>query len=487
MKIYFCNKLKNNDLFVGRSEELSLLKLLEKKSTASLVVIRGRRRIGKSRLVAKFTEGKKLFSFTGLAPEPGVTAKDQRQMFADRLAEQAGLRGLSTDNWSDLFFHLARETAKGKVIIFFDEISWMAHKDPTFLPKFKTAWDEQLSQNPNLILIVCGSVSVWIQRNILSATAFVGRISLEILLEELSLKESNELLDRLKFSGSAYEKFQILAVTGGVPWYLEQVISTDTAFSFISRLCFTKGGVLANDFEKIFHDLFNKRSPVYRKLVESLVDQPLEYGELCEKMGYKNSGRFSEYLNNLVLSGFIRRDPLWQVGKGESTKLCRYRLSDNYIRFYLKYIVKNKSKIDAGKMVVSSMSAFSGWETLMGFQFENLMLNHRKILLEALEIPPEDVVADNAFFQRQTQSQQACQIDYLIETKYKTLYVCEIKFSRDLIGSSVIQEVEEKIARLVKPKGVNCIPVLIHVNGVTEGLLEKDYFRRLVDIREMLN
>ncbi len=482
--------MKNKELFIGRASELQSLKLLEKKFTASFVVIRGRRRIGKSRLVNQFalesSAQRKLITFTGLAPEPGVTEKHQREMFADRLFEHFGLRGLNTDNWSDLFFHLIRETGKGKFIIFLDEISWMAHKDPTFLAKLKTSWDEGLSQNPNLILIVCGSISVWVEKNILSATAFVGRVSLEILLEELSLSESNQLLTALQFSGSAYERFQILAVTGGVPWYLQQIISGDTAFSFISRSCFTKSGFLVKEFEKIFHDLFNKRSVIYRKVIEVLVDQPMEYQDLCEKLEYRTSGRLSEYLNNLVLSGFIRRDYAWQVGKGESTKLSRYRLSDNYIRFYLKYIAKNKNKIEAGKMAVTSMSAFPAWETLMGFQFENLILNNRKMLLEFLNLPPEDIVLDNVFFQRETQAQLACQIDYLIETKYKTLYVCEVKFSRDPVGVGVIAEVEEKIRRLAKTKNTVCIPVLIYVNGVSESLIEKDYFRYLINMQEVL-
>lgn len=482
--------MKSKELFVGRIPELQSLKLLEKKSAASFVVIRGRRRVGKSRLVNQFalesSAQRKLITFTGLAPEPGITAKDQREMFADRLLEYFGLRGLSLNNWADLFFHLGRETQQGKYIIFLDEISWMAHEDPTFLAKLKTAWDEILSLNPNLILIICGSVSVWIERNILSSTAFVGRVSLEILLEELSLGESNQMLTELKFSGSAYERFQILAVTGGIPWYLQQVVSVDTAFSFINRSCFTKGGFLVKEFEKIFHDLFNKRSLIYKKIIETLVDQPLEYQALCEKLEYRASGRLSEYLNNLVLSGFVRRDYTWQVGKGESTKLSRYRLSDNYIRFYLKYMAKHKNKIDSGKMAISSMSAFPAWETLMGFQFENLILNNRKLLLNLLNLPAEDVVLDNIFFQRQTQAQLACQIDYLIETKYKTLYVCEIKFSREPVGLKVIAEVEEKIRRLSTPKGFVCIPVLIHVNGVSGSVVLADYFRNIVDMREQL-
>lgn len=71
----------------------------------------------------------------------------------------------------------------------------MGSKDPTFLGKLKTAWDLYFKMNPQLILILCGSISSWIETNILSSTGFMGRISLDMILEELSLSECNEFWD----------------------------------------------------------------------------------------------------------------------------------------------------------------------------------------------------------------------------------------------------------------------------------------------------
>jgi hypothetical protein len=68
----------------------------------------------------------------------------------------------------------------------------------------------------------------------------------------------------------------------------------------------------------------------------------------------------------------------------------------------------------------------------------------------------------------------------MIQTKYNTLYVCEIKFSRNPVGTKVIQEVKEKILRLSFPRGVSCRSVLIHVNGITEDLQDKDYFSDII-------
>jgi hypothetical protein len=92
-------------------------------------------------------------------------------------------------DWGDLFTLLAKQTSEGRVVILFDEISWMGSKDPTFLGKLKNAWDLQFSKNNKLLLIICGSVSSWIEKNIISSTEFLGRPSLYLHLEELHLED----------------------------------------------------------------------------------------------------------------------------------------------------------------------------------------------------------------------------------------------------------------------------------------------------------
>src|SRR6185312_13393374 len=111
----------------------------------------------------------------------------QRDEFSRLLSQQTGLPKITSDDWGTLLQLLARETSRGRAIILLDEISWMAHGDPTFLSKLKTAWDVHFSKNPKLMLILCGSVSSWIQKNIVSSTAFLGRPSRDIKLDELTL------------------------------------------------------------------------------------------------------------------------------------------------------------------------------------------------------------------------------------------------------------------------------------------------------------
>ncbi|MBY0282086.1 MAG: hypothetical protein K2W94_08040 [Alphaproteobacteria bacterium] len=258
-----------------------------------------------------------------------------------------GLPGLAATDWTDLFTLLARQTQKGQIVILLDEISWMGSKDPTFLGKLKNAWDLEFHKNPHLILILCGSISTWIQQNIISSTGFFGRISLDLTLEELPLKDCSEFLEKQGFRGSVYEKFKILSVTGGIPWYLEQIHPKMNSDENIKNLCFRKDGILAKEFDLIFHDLFSRRSHLYKSIVEILADGPLEFGEICKKLEYANSGVLTQYLEDLAKAGFISRDYTWLLKSGKTSKLSHFRLTDNYLRFYLKYVALYKNKIMA--------------------------------------------------------------------------------------------------------------------------------------------
>lgn len=475
--------------FVGREWELRQLRNLFEHKVAQLVVIKGRRRIGKSRLVEEFfnyaPKNTTLVSFSGLAPTTGVSAKDQRDEFARSIGRTFQVPTPYSEDWGDLFWHLSHHTSKGCTIILLDEISWMGMKDPTFLAKLKTAWDLQFKKNTKLILILCGSVSSWIEDNILRNTGFVGRIDMVLSLEELSLAESLSLLGKQAQSLSYFEIFKILSVTGGVPRYLESVLPQHSAEENIKRLCFTKGGLLFREFDQIFHDLFSTKSSIYLDILQSLVKTShANLEQIFAFLEREKSGTIIHYLSDLEAAGFITRDYSWNIRSTRTSKLSKYRISDNYIRFYLKYINPLKEKIEKGDFKDRSLSTLPGWDTIMGLQFENLVIKNRKKLHKILGVNPDEILQDGSYFQQSTSKHQGCQIDYMIQTKYNSFIICEIKASKNLVGKSVVQEVKDKIKALALPKNVSCRPVLIHINGVEDDLIGEEFFASIVDIAE---
>ena len=477
----------NNATFIGRNNEIKQLNDLLSKKTSSLVVIKGRRRIGKSRLVEEFAKKTQFYHFSGLAPAKNITAQDQRNEFALQLSQQTNIPELKVDDWTKLFSLLADKCQAGRIIVLLDEITWMAHGDDTFLSKLKNAWDMHLKKNPKLILVLCGSISAWIEKNIISSTGYFGRVTLDLTINELPLNDCNKLFEILGFHRSAHEKLIMLSLTGGVPWYIEQVRPNYSAIENIKELCFRQNGLLTKEYDHIFHDLFGIRSTIYQKITGLLATGDLDYDALATKLNYSKSTTLTEYLNDLVISGYLTQYHSWSLKTGDMLpKLMKFRLSDNFLRFYFRYMKNKLRSILAGDYAGVSPASLPGWNTMLGLQFENLVLKNRELIFRSLSINPADIVAHGPYFQRKTIRQQGCQIDYLIQTKYRTIIVCEIKFSQNPIGKEVIDKTKEKIARLALPRGFAVVPVLIHVSEVTSAVYDADYFVKCIDFTDYL-
>ena len=466
--------------FVGRGDYLAELRSLLKKKGASLVVIKGRRRIGKSRLAEEFAKNfDTSYFFSGPPPTSKITAAEQRDEFARQLYSYR-IPFPKTDDWGDLFKALSDSCQKKRVLIVLDEITWMGSQDHLFLSKLKVAWDLYFQKNPKLILVISGSHSAWIEKNILNSTGFFGRISLRIHLSELSLRECADFWDGDLIS--PFEKFKLLSVIGGVPRYLEEIQTQRSAEDNIKRMCFQKNGLLFNEFKEIFSDIFYQRAETYKKIVEVLADGPAMLSEVTKRLGKKSGGEISSLIDDLCKTDFVSRDYAWKIKDGRESKVCLFRLRDNYLRFYLKYIEPNRRKIESDGQV----GILPNWSIVLGFQFENLILGNLPIIYDLLKISPYDVISAGPYLQTQTTKRDKCQIDLLIQTKHNNLFVCEIKFKNSEIKSSILSEVQDKVRKLERPKGFSIRPVLIHVNGVCDSVVEEDYFSDIIDFESLI-
>ena len=484
--------------FIGRAEELSRLESLARSSRSSLVVIKGRRRIGKSRLVAEFARDKVFLSFSGLSPTEGVTAQHQRDLFAYKLSSFFGQefsevtgkwqspRDFIFSDWLEGFDRLAKFIGDKETVILFDEISWMGSKDPTFLPKLKVWWDQISEQHTNIVLVLCGSVSMWIEENILKSTAFFGRVSLNLTLMPLSLSESHQLLKQRGMQASNYDILRILAITGGIPWYIENFQTDQSIDENIKRFCFSPHGLLVQEFNMIFHDLFKRQGDVYKKIVTMLAEGMRDYTEIREGLGYPEGGGVTPYLDALITCGYVSKHQSWSLKTGKLVVKNLFRLSDNYLRFYLRVIDPILAKINRNAYRAIPLSTIPGWGSIMGLQIENLLLGNRELILKTIGIHPQDIVADNPFIKRPTASHEGVQVDYLIQTKTNTLYLCEFKFRRAEVGPEVIRAVEQKIRNLEIPRSLYVCPVLLHFGGVSDKVIDAQYFYRIIDINEFL-
>lgn len=468
--------------FIGRDNKLNDLQGLWSKKGSSLVVCWGRRRIGKSTLIQEFAKRSKVqfLEVQGLAPAHGIAPQMQVDHFMKTISGQLNLPTMKVEGWQDAFdFLVTQIKPQEKTILFLDEISWMASGNEQFLSHLKIAWDTKLSKFPKLILVLCGSVSSWINDHILKHTSFLGRISMDLHLQELTLPECHDWFKEIKLKGTYAEWLNLLSITGGVPKYLAEINPRQTIDENIQRLCFEPTGFLFNEFDKIFVDIFDKRAHTYKKIIQILVNQSCSYQDICKKMGKEKSGVILNYLEELSMAGFLSRDWTYKYD-GKVSKLSKFRLRDNYLRFYLKYIEPSKNKVKSGIKKDFRLEGLSQWSIISGLQFENLILSNLPFLLDKLKIPPEIVESASPFFQsKTTKNKGACQIDCLIHTRFNNLFICEFKM-RKHVDINVVNEVKRKEKVLVHPKQLSTVPILICAGELGPGIEDAEYFSKII-------
>lgn len=474
-------------MFVGREEELEWLEGLWSKPSSSFVVCSGRRRIGKSTLVERFAERSRcrFIEISGLAPEEGMTDEKQLRNFCERLAAATGRPEVRADVWPKAFDALA-DAVKGreKTVVLLDEISWMGGWNKTFPAFLKNAWDIRFARRDRLVFVVCGSVSAWIRKNILRSKAFVGRVSLALDLKELPPADCAAFWGERAGRTPAREMIDVLSVTGGVPKYLSEVQPRLSADENIRRMCFHRKGYLFEDFERIFQDVFRRTSTMKRALLEALADGPKSLGEAAKAASVEAGGHVTDALDELSAAGFVSADRGLTPGTGAEVREVRYRISDNYVRFYLKFIAPRADAIRGGSFRLASMDQLPGWRSILGIQFESLVLNNLPVVLPRLGVGNALVLSAAPFVRNGTKRGEGTQIDLLVQTR-TTVHVVEIK-RRASIAASVEDEVREKVRRLKVPRHLAVRTALVYDGELAPEIEENGYFDALVPFGDLL-
>lgn len=474
-------------MFYGREDDLADLKSLWKKQTASLVTCRGRRRIGKSTLIEEFARrsGARFIEIAGVAPRKGMTNDDQLRAFSRQLdaATDCGRSGIPPD-WFDAFMRLDKAIDDRHTVVLLDEISWMGRFDPDFPGILKTAWDTHLKKHRNLILVLCGSVSTWIEANILNNTGFVGRATQNITLKELPLDCCIRFWGRSAERTAPSEVIDVLSVTGGVPRYLEELDPSLSANENIRKMCFLPKAMLRDDFSKIFNSIFGDNAMYKKRILEVLASSPLTLSEIAAAIGIERGGIISSHLNELAIAGFITEDTGLNPSTGKAAKSVRYRISDNYTRFYLRYIQPNERAIDMGVFRFSGLEALPGWETILGLQFENLVANNLTSLLPKLGMNRTMLKSAAPWRQMPTARKKGCQIDMLLQCD-RRICIVEIKRRRE-IGRDVADEVAAKVKALAMPRDISVKTALVYDGHLAPAVEAEGYFDAVIPISELL-
>ena len=464
-------------MFVGRERDLKDLEALWGCDHGVLVTCRGRRRIGKSTLIDEFAarSAARFFCIEGLPPRKGMTDSIQRNWFCEKVAEYAGHETVPAATWALAFAQLDGLLESGrKTVVLLDEISWLGGYNPDFAGYLKEAWDRRFRRHPNLIFVLCGSVSAWIAENILDSTGFVGRDSLDIELKELPPMQCQQMLGPTGERMSVREKIDLLSVTGGVPKYLEDIRPELSVDENIRRMCFMPRGMLFREFDETFNGVFGRKSRTRGRILKMLMSGPKSAAELSVMDGKMPNGSYARALKDLRMAGYVTGDGGLNPYTGEPLREERFRISDNYTRFYLHYIEPRRQMVEKDLFEFSSLEQLRGVESMFGFQFENLVLNNLQTLFPMLGLERSLVLSAAPYCQRATMDREGCQIDLMIQTQRMVMAV-EIKRRRE-IGREVIDEVDEKVRKLKFGRNLSLRTALVYEGRLSPAVAADRYF-----------
>lgn len=419
---------------IGRRVEQTLLQELYESQEPQLLALYGRRRIGKTYLISEFYKNKGVYlEITGI--KDGTIA-EQLYHFSYEFSRQfnEGNRIAAPANWVEAFSLLFEAVEKvapeKKVILFFDEVPWLASQKSGFLNALEHCWNRYLSRQKNLIVIICGSAASWIIKNIINNKGGLhGRVTQKIRLLPFTLAETEEFLKSRYIDLDRKQLIDIYLAIGGVPKYLLYVEKGKSAAQIINDLCFSASGGLYDEFNQLFRSLFDNYKH-HLALVKALAKSVggLSKNELLQKTKLASGGTSSAIIQELIDSGFIIYIPPFGNKKNRGI----YRLIDEYSLFYMTWVA-DFTKISLENSDPEFWLKKYGtprWNAWSGNAFESLCLKHVQKIKHALGISGISTVETGwRYLPKKDELERGAQIDLVIDRADKCINLCEMKYS----------------------------------------------------------
>ena len=441
------NNIMNNNI-IARKQECEALQNCMAVNTSQLVIVYGRRRVGKTYLINQFFDDNFAFKVTGIYNEPKEV---QLQSFAKALKLYFNFNQETPKSWFDAFELLrvsltSYTKRRKKVVIFFDEFPWLDTQKSDFLAAFEWFWNDWGCAKNNLVCIICGSATSWMVDHIdHNKGGLFNRQNCRIFLEPFNLDDTNQFLLSKNIEWSLYDITSCYMIMGGIPFYLSLLDKSLSLNQNIDKLFFKKNATLWDEFDHLYHTLFSN-SEVYIRIVELLASKRIGFSrlEISEKAKLPANGMLSTILDNLVYSGFVRAYPYY----GNKKKLTLYQLCDYYSLFYFRFLKDNYGRDENFWSNSSESPAVKAWQ---GFTFEQLCKDHINQIKQKIGI--SGVLSDeSSWFVQADDENDGAQIDMLIDRRDKVINICEIKFSSDefLIDKDYEQNLRKKINRFLE-------------------------------------
>ncbi len=359
-------------VFVGRQHELGAMERLYKKDGFQMVVLYGRRRVGKTTLMDRFTQGKQTLFYTAKEQSPALNLRDFSRTLFGCFDNTAGLAPF--ESWSDAFAFLAARTqeADHRLVFVFDEFPYAALADPSLPSTLQIAIDHSF-KNTNIMLVLSGSNEGFMESKVLgSKSPLYGRRTAQIKLQPFDYYDASAMIPS---TTDSVERVRYYATFGGTPYYLSQI---DDAISYeenVAHLFFDRSGVF---FEEPIMLLRQElREPAYyNSILYAIASGETIPKRIAERAGVEPSTT-GKYLKTLEDLGLITRDVPFGDDPRRSKKGL-YRLKDPFFAYWYRFVGPNIGAIEAGAghAVARQIASGSDLTTFIGKMFERVCLQY---------------------------------------------------------------------------------------------------------------
>lgn len=437
-----------NHTIIGRDTELEMLREIDASGEPEFLAVYGRRRIGKTYLISEFFKDRDVyFEITGMK---NGTMAEQLFQFAYEFSRQFndGNRVPPPENWAQALnlLHEAIEKVEKskKIILFFDEVPWLASPRSNFLNALEHFWNRYISRNKNVVLIICGSSASWVIRNIINNKGGLhGRVTRKIRLLPFTLLETEKYLRSRHIELDRKQIIDIYLAMGGVPKYLSYVVRGKSAAQIINDVCFCLNGGLYDEFNNLYKSLFeNYEHHIAIVKALSRAIGGLTKDELLDKAKLTSGGSSSKIIEELIDASFLIYVPSFNTKRVGGI----YRLIDEYSLFYFTWIADMpKVSVDAEFWIKKHRT--SKWHAWSGYAFESLCLKHIQNIKKALGISGVSTIESGwRYVPTQGIQQQGAQIDLVIDRADRCINLCEIKYSDSefTIDKSYVEKLQNK-------------------------------------------
>lgn len=445
--------------FIDREAEIATLENEYTRDGSSLVILYGRRRVGKTSLITQFISGKNALFF--LASEESEL--QNRESFKQRAADfinSSLLRNSAVSSWDVIFKAVMDTEFEKKPVIVIDEFQYIGKSNPAFPSIFQRIWEEIL-KDKSVMVILCGSLISMMESQTLNYDSpLYGRRTAQIRLKQIPFKYYSQFFpNRLE-----KELIEMYSVTGGVPKYIELFGECGDIYSAIKQNILNPSGYLYDEPHFLLQQEVSEIGS-YFSLIKAIAAGNSKLSTIATILETKTTN-LTRYLKTLIDLDILEREVPVTEDNPEKSKRGLYRIKDNYIKFWFAFIYPNMSFLESGNSEIVMSKIRNGLvSNQIAFVYEDICRE------KMWQLNAEDVW-DFHFSKIGRYWDNKVEIDITaLDPDGKNLILGECKYWIEPVGINILKELEKKSEFVPWESGRRKTHyVLFSINGFTPEL-----------------